>query len=217
METLVTRYENVKAKITALNPETKLVVVSKTQSVEKIQTLYDLGERCFGESYFDEWSEKAERLPKDIEWHFIGPMQSRKVKKFKALTGTASLIQSLDRTSCLSVMNNIGQPISVLVQVNLWGESQKGGKSAEELGSFLDEIAELENVNCLGLMAIPPFTADLSETEVHFSEVRALYNKFEKQYAFDTLSIGMSSDFESAISAGATMVRVGSAIFGRRK
>lgn len=213
METLELNYRRIKSRVEELNPETKLVVVTKGQTSQDIQSIYDCGERCFGESYFDEWSVKVEELPEDINWHFIGPMQSRKAKKFKSLLGTASVIQSLDRGSVLSVLSKLEQPIKVLVQVNLWGELQKGGKSAEELGPFLDEIGKTLNVECRGLMAIPPFTDSLTETEAHFLEVRELYELFEEEHALDTLSIGMSSDFEAAIGIGATMVRVGSAIF----
>lgn len=216
MNTLKDRYEDVLRRVHELNPKAKLVVVTKAQTIADIQTLYDCGERNFGESYFDEWEKKAAELPDDIDWHFIGPMQSKKVKKFKPLMSRSSLVQSLDRSSVLSILDDLGPKISTLVQVNLWGETQKGGKSGDELEAFLDEIERCENVKCLGLMAIPPFTKNLEETKRHFSDVRDLYNSLTDKYGFRELSIGMSSDFESAIETGATMVRVGSAIFGSR-
>ncbi len=210
------RYEDIRNRVDSLNADCNLIVVSKGQTIEDIQTLYNCGARSFGESYFDDWEKKVGKLPDDIDWHFIGPMQSRKAKKHKSLLAKSGLIQSVDRSSLLPILDTLGTPVSNLVQVNLWGETQKGGKPANELLSFLEEIKNFENIKCLGLMAIPPYSDDREVTAGHFSQVRELYSSLKEEYSFSELSIGMSSDFEDAIRSGATMVRVGSAIFGGR-
>jgi len=223
MSALLEKFEEVKAIVDRLSTpdaERELIVVSKNQGLEKIAQLYEVGHRRFGESYFEEWALKEKELPDDIEWHFIGPLQSRKMKKHRSLVQASTLVQSIDRHSTAKILSSCGSEegtMECLVQVNLWGESQKGGKPRSELRAFLDELGELPHLVCRGLMAIPPFTSSKSETGGHFAELSALYQDLENEYGFSILSMGMSADFELALSHGATMVRVGSAIFGPRE
>ena len=200
-----------------------LIAVSKTHSVEKIQALYDLGVRDFGESYVQEWETKRDQLPGDIHWHFIGALQSNKAR---FLVNQVELIHSLDRRSLLkAVQKRAEAPVKMLVQVNLGGEKAKSGVELEELEKFLLQVEEYPRVAVAGVMGVVPYRENPEENRGHFRElyekVEALREKFlesrpDLAAGLKELSMGMSDDFEVAIEEGATMIRLGTVLFGER-
>lgn len=225
---LKANYEAVKQEITALSGGTaqdpRLVVVSKYKPVEDIQALYDLGHRHFGENYVQELVSKVEALPKDIQWHFIGALQTNKCK---VLTPLESLwaVETVDSESKCTKLNNgrpDGSKLNVFIQVNTSGEEQKSGlRSAEDIVKVAKHIASnCPKINLLGLMTIGSFensTADGEENK-DFSVLTELKQKVESQVDRKLeLSMGMSNDYKQAIRQGSSNVRVGSAIFGARK
>lgn len=192
-----------------------LVAVSKTFPASDIRTLYEAGHRDFGENYVQEWQEKADLLPADIRWHFIGGLQSNKAK---FLLNRVSLIHSVDRDSVAeAISRRASGPQDILIQVNTGNDDAKGGVEPSEVLGFFERCAGLEHVRVRGLMTIPPFHAEESELRGYFSQMRQAFEALKAQSGdVDTLSMGMTSDFEWAIEEGATLVRVGTAIFGRR-
>lgn len=195
----------------------KLIAVSKTFPIEKIQEAYDAGQRAFGESYAQELAAKATALAhlNDIEWHFIGHLQSNKAKMIAAhahvmhTVDSASLARELARRVTV-----LEKKLPVLVEVNVANEPQKHGVSAIELA---DVIAAIQKENALvlcGVMTIPPDDLDAAKTT--FETLVSLRNLHGGEKILPELSMGMSSDLEIAVTAGATMVRVGTAIFGDR-
>lgn len=213
------RLLKVQEKIAAArqNRDVTLVAVSKFVEPERMQIAFDAGVRDFGENYPQHLSEKWEKFP-DANWHMIGQMQ---INKVKYLIGRVKLIQSMDRMALAkeiekrAASREIVQP--VLVQVNIGLEPQKGGAEPDHLEEFLAEVAEFSHIRVRGLMAIPPAGEDPTP---YFAQMRELYDKFrgvDSRMPMDILSMGMSHDYEQAIAQGATMVRVGSAIFGPRQ
>jgi pyridoxal phosphate enzyme (YggS family) len=207
------------------NPsDIELCAVSKRQENSKIQQAYDCGLKIFGENYVQELTGKMDAIfQEDIQWHYIGPLQRNKVKY---IIGRVSLIQSLDRFSLAQEIskqcekNNCEQ--GVLVQVNIGDEETKTGIRADEGESFIREILELPYLRIRGLMALPPLTDDEAEARSNFQRMRALLTEWQKmvpesQGPMDILSIGTSDDFELAILEGATMIRVGTDVFGPRQ
>ena len=200
--------------------EVTLISVSKTKPVEMIEEAYEYGKREFGENKAQELKEKYEVLPKDIRWHFIGHLQTNKVKY---VIGNASLIQSVDRLelakeiSRLAVKAGITQ--DVLAEVNIGGEAQKGGIAPCELKDLLSIISELPGIRVKGLMCVPPAVGE-EEARRYFASMRRLFEDIASAgipgVDMRELSMGMSGDYKSAIKEGATMVRVGTAIFGAR-
>jgi PLP dependent protein len=196
----------------------KLVAVSKVQPVEAIREALEAGQRAFGENYAQELREKAEAIGEgpSVEWHFLGALQTNKVKM---VVGRAALVHTCDRPSLAQELNKraaaLGTMQRVLVEVNLAGEAQKGGMAPGELGTFLDAVGKLSALRCEGLMCIPPADEDAGK---HFRRLRELRDELRGRSgaALPELSMGMSADFEAAIAEGATMVRVGTAIFGER-
>lgn len=195
--------------------EVTLVAVSKTFPATDIQELYDVGHRDFGENYVQEWQEKAGALPTDIRWHFIGGLQSNKAK---FLVGRVALIQSVERDSVAEAISRRAEAVQdVLIQVNTGNDEAKGGVEPSEVLAFFERCSGLAHVRVRGLMTIPPFDADERELRGYFSQMRQVFESLRGQSPdVDTLSMGMTSDFEWAIEEGATLVRVGTAIFGRR-
>lgn len=201
--------------------EVTLVAVSKTHPVEAIQALYDLGVRDFGESYVQEWQEKAAALPADIRWHLIGHLQTNKVKY---LEDRLWLIHSVDRASLVKELARRAQaPVSVLLQVNVAGEDSKFGCTPEALPALLEQALEAEHIIVRGLMTVPPYVEVAAENAPNFAALAKLREQLEQRVAavqpehpFDLLSMGMTVDFEEAIVHGATHVRVGTALFGER-
>ncbi len=198
----------------------RLVAVSKTRPPELVAEAYEAGLRVFGENYVQEAEDKVGAFP-DAEWHLIGKLQGNKVRKAVSLFGW---IQAVDSTNLLATVSRrcieAGKTLPVLVEVNLAGEGSKAGISPEELPALLSAAVGLPGVRIKGLMAIPPMTEDPEESRPYFSRLREILERFSGSGTggerMTELSMGMSHDFEVAIEEGATMVRVGTAIFGSR-
>lgn len=197
-----------------------LLAVSKTFGPDVIRAAHGCGQRAFGESYAQEALNKIEALGDlDIEWHFIGPIQSNKTR---LLAENFAWVHGVDREKIaqrLSEQRPNGMvPLNVCIQVNVSGEASKGGVPPEQVEPLARTIAALPRINLRGLMAIPEPTDDVALQRARFRQVRELKDKLiAAGLALDTLSMGMSGDLETAILEGATMVRVGSAIFGERE
>jgi len=202
-----------------------LVAVSKTKSVEEIKELYDLGQKDFGENYVQELSEKQSQLPKDIRWHFIGHLQSNKVKQIAPFI---HLVHAVDSLKLLQEINRQGKKndrvIDCLLQVHIAREETKFGLDENELKTLVNtnanELHELQNVRIVGLMGMASFTDDMEKVRIEFRYLKRLFETYAKlpidNCQFTILSMGMSSDYFVAIEEGTTMVRIGSLIFGAR-
>lgn len=206
--------------ICSLLPENViLVAVSKTHPVEKIQEVYDLGQRIFGENKVQELVEKAPLLPEDIQWHLIGHLQTNKVKYIAEFVDT---IQSMDSEKLLTEINRqaekFNRKIKVLLQVKIAEEDTKFGLEISETKElFLKwQQGNFPNVEITGLMGMATFTDDGAQIRREFSFLKRLFDQLSLQQPLQTLSMGMSGDFSIAIDCGANSVRVGSAIFGER-
>lgn len=204
--------DNIKTIRATLPPSVTLVNVSKFQPIEAIQEAYDCGERDFGESRVQELIAKHDALPKDIRWHFIGHLQTNKVKY---IVPFVHLIQSVDSWHLLEVINaeaaKVGRVIDVLLEVHVAKEETKTGFVLSDLSAFQPtRLSALPNIRLVGLMAMATNTDDETEIRRCFREVKSLA-------ASAVLSIGMSDDYLIAIEEGSTMVRIGSRIFGERK
>ncbi len=202
----------------------KLVCVSKFHPDEVLMEAYQTGERIFGESRVQEMAGKHERLPKDIEWHFIGHLQKNKIKNIAPFV---HLIHGVDSFELLSEINKQalkeGRIISCLLQIHIAKEDSKFGFSKEEIIEMLN--AELwksfKNIKICGLMGMATFTNDKKQVKQEFDGLHQLFGKIKNEFFasdsdFKEISMGMSDDFHQAIDAGTTMVRVGSLIFGSR-
>ena len=188
-----------------------LVAVSKGQPDSVILEAYAAGQRDFGENRAAELASKAPHLPNDITWHFIGSLQTRQVKI--ALPHTA-LLHSMDRPRLANSWAAGDSPSPALIQVNVAGEHQKHGTGPDEAGALL-ELATQLGLDCIGLMTIPPLVADGEDNRKWFAALRDLRDELAVDYPrLAELSMGMTDDFEVAIEEGATMIRVGRAIFG---
>jgi pyridoxal phosphate enzyme (YggS family) len=198
----------------------ELVAVSKTHPAEVIQKAVNAGHLVFGESKVQEAKTKIPELPSKLHWHFIGHLQSNKVR---VALGLFEIIHSVDSEELLlqieSCANQLGTFPKVLLQVNVAGESSKFGFSPEKLFSKLDTILRAARVEILGLMTIPPLAQSAEESRKYFVRLRELRDRAEKEFrvSLPHLSMGMSGDYLVAVEEGATMVRVGSAIFGERR
>jgi pyridoxal phosphate enzyme (YggS family) len=199
-----------------------LVAVSKTKPVSDILELYELGQRDFGENYVQELVEKAEQLPKDIRWHFIGHLQSNKVKYIAPFV---HLIHGVDSEKLLREINKqaakLNRTIDVLLQIHIAKEETKFGLDEEELNLIIGQFENLkmENIRVCGLMGMASFSEDMNLVRSEFQYLKTLFDqhKFTIQYSpFTILSMGMSGDYKIAIEEGSTMVRIGSLLFGAR-
>lgn len=201
--------------------EVRLVAVSKTKPTAMIEEAAAAGQHLFGESYAQEFSTKFEELATAVEWHFIGGLQTNKVKY---LRGKVNLIHSVDRLSLAQEISRqwakIDQTANILIQLNLGAETSKSGADEAELEQLLRNVADLPNLRICGLMALPPYLDDPEEVRPYFRRLRQLADAMQglniPGVELRELSMGMSHDFEVAIEEGATLVRVGSAIFGAR-
>lgn len=201
--------------------EVTLIAVSKTKPVEMLQEVYDAGIREFGENKPQELKEKYPQLPQDIHWHMIGHLQRNKIKY---VIERACLIHSVDSVSLAEAIDHEAQKrgliMPVLVEVNVAKEDTKDGILPEEAEDFIQTISKLPNIRVQGLMTIAPFTENAEENRVHFAALRKLYvdiaDKNIDNVVMRDLSMGMTGDYEVAIEEGATMVRVGTGIFGER-
>lgn len=201
-----------------------LLAVSKTHPASYIEEAYAVGQRDFAENKVQEMTEKAEALPKDIRWHMIGHLQTNKVKY---IAPYVSLIHSIDSLRLLEIVNREAQKhnriIDCLLQVHVAEEETKFGMTEAEVYELLQSqtIATLENVKLRGVMGMATNTDDESRIRHDFARIKAIYNNCKAKYFaqspdFDTVSMGMSGDYKLAIAEGSTMVRIGSAIFGKR-
>ncbi len=196
-----------------------LLAVSKAQKINHIEEAFNAGQKLFGENYLSEALPKIAALQNlPIEWHFIGPIQSNKTRD---IAEQFSWVQSIDRLKIARRLNEQRPdhlpPLNVTVQVNLFNESTKQGATAEELPELLAYVAEQPKLKLRGMMCIPPKQQDPHRQLQQFIEVKQAFDAYLAQYPqMDTLSMGMSGDMNSAIAAGSTMVRVGTALFGER-
>lgn len=191
--------------------EVTLVAVSKGQSVDAIRRLYESGHRDFGENRAQELRDKVDELAGDIRWHFIGPLQSNKVRIVRP---AATVLHSLDRESlAFAWLKGPGHPPPVYLQVNIGSEDQKSGVEPDDAAGFCDLLVSI-GISVVGLMAIPPLADDPEDSRKHFVRLRGIRDTIAVDHpAVTGLSMGMSDDFEVAISEGATAIRVGRAIF----
>lgn len=218
---------NIKNNINLLQRELgdtkcKLIAVSKTQPVEKILEAYHAGQRVFGENKVKELEKKWQELPKDIEWHMIGHLQTNKVKYIAPFV---SLIHSVDSGKLLEEINKQGNKanrvIPCLLQVHIASEESKFGLKYDELLQLLDTVNNFPFVKVTGLMGMSTLTDDQAVIRKEFTQLKQNFNelkskKFSKNIEMKELSMGMSSDYPIAVELGSTMVRVGTAIFGER-
>lgn len=197
----------------------RLLAVSKTHPPEAIRAAYAAGQREFGENYAQELEEKAAALADlpELCWHAIGQLQRNKVKQ---IVKHAAVVQAVDREELgLEIERRaaaIGRTIEVMVEVNVGGEASKGGCAKEELGALLASLRACPHLEVVGLMTIPPATDDPEGARPYFAALRRLRDQHGGAAALPELSMGMSHDFAVAIEEGATVVRVGTAIFGAR-
>lgn len=203
--------------------DVKIIAVTKTVSIEKIKAAIDVGLRIFGENRIQEaekkiTNEELRSTNSKIEWHFIGHLQKNKAKYAVRLF---DMIQTVDSIELAEELNKLAQKAGkvqrVLVQVKLSEEESKHGIHEDELPQLLDKITGLGSLKLEGLMTIPPYFDDPQEARPYFRKLREIRDNMEKEgFKLPGLSMGMSNDFEVAIEEGATMVRIGSAIFGER-
>ena len=201
--------------------EVTLIAVSKTKPLEMLQEIYGEGVRDFGENKVQELCDKMEQLPSDIRWHMIGHLQRNKVKY---IVGKVALIHSVDTYRLAEEINiqakKRGIIVPILVEVNIAGEETKFGTTAEDARLLVEEISKLENVRIRGLMTIAPFVENPEDNRLYFRKIKQLSvditNKNIDNVSMEILSMGMTGDYEVAIEEGATMVRVGTGIFGAR-
>ena len=193
-----------------------LVAVSKTKPTSAILEAYTAGQRIFGENKAIELAEKAEKLPKDIQWHMIGHLQSNKVKYIAPFV---SLIHGVDSLKLLKEINKRAvqnsRVIDCLLQVHIAKESTKFGFNSSEISQVLLDASDFQNIKITGLMGMATFTDDTQQIEEEFKSLKTVFNSIKNEN-ITTLSMGMSGDYELAIQQGSTMVRIGSAIFGHR-
>ena len=225
--TLAERLESVRARIEAAalrarrDPgEVALVAVSKTMSPERVREAVEAGQNLFGENRLQDAMTKIPQVA-GARWHFIGTLQRNKAR---SVVENFEMIHSLDGVKLARVLDRLGvergSPVDALVQVNVGGEATKGGVEVGELPELLDEVAPLDGLQVHGLMAIPPFLDDPEEVRPYFRTLAGLARseagRGRPRISMRHLSMGMSGDFEVAIEEGATLVRVGTSIFGPR-
>ena len=199
--------------------EIHLLAVSKTQTIDAIRAAISTGQRDFGENYVQEAVEKIRALPDlGLQWHFIGPLQSNKTRQ---IAEVFDWVHSIDRASIAERLSQARSPerapMQVCVQVNISGEATKHGVTTTQLESLARHIQTLPRLKLRGLMAIPEQVDDVAQQKAQFRQLKYLFDELNVQgFALDTLSMGMSHDLEAAIAEGATLIRVGTAIFGAR-
>lgn len=197
-----------------------LLAVSKTKSVEEIAMLADLGQRCFGENYLQEALAKVDQLKeRHLEWHFIGRIQSNKTRQIAENFHWVHSVASLKHATRLNDQRPPElAPLNICLQVNTSGEASKDGYGEEALIEEFEAFTELPNLRLRGLMTIPAPAAGDAAQHVPFKRLRLLRDKLQSaEHPLDTLSMGMSDDLETAIAEGATIIRIGTAIFGPRQ
>ncbi len=213
------QYQTLKKELDSQKVE--LVAVSKTKPVADILELYELGQRDFAENYVQELLEKASQLPGDIRWHFIGHLQTNKVK---LIVPFVQLIQGVDSLKLLKEIDKqgmaVGKQINCLLQVHIAREETKFGLNEEELDEVMKNLKDFTGVKVTGLMGMASFTENLILVREEFKKLKNLFDKQVQlqttNHKLQTLSMGMSSDYKIAVEEGSTMVRIGSLLFGNR-
>ena len=209
---------------TALPDNVTLVAVSKTKPVSDLMEAYEAGQRIFGENKIQEMAEKFEQMPKDIEWHMIGHVQTNKVK---FMASFVSLVHGVDSSRLLEEINKQAlknnRIIDCLLQVYIAEEETKFGLNESELNELLqsDAFTQLKNIKIKGLMGMATFTDDQNQIQKEFNHLKSIFDRLAQSQKSDNcemeiLSMGMSGDYQLAIDCGSTMVRIGSSIFGTR-
>lgn len=202
--------------------DVKLIAVSKTKPVEMLREAYDAGCRDFGENKVQELIEKYEQMPKDIRWHMIGHLQRNKVKY---IVDKVCLIHSVDslrlaeEISKEAIRKNV--TVSILIEINVAKEESKFGVMTEAAVSLVEAISQLPNITVKGLMTIAPYVENSEENRLYFAKLKQIYvdiiHKNIDNVCMEELSMGMTGDYEVAIEEGATLIRVGTGIFGERQ
>lgn len=202
----------------------QLLAVSKTKPVESILAAYHAGQRQFGESYVQDAIPKIEHIANiekisNIEWHFIGPLQSNKTR---SVAEHFSWVHSIERLKIAQRLNEQRPdhlpPLNICIQINISGEETKSGIQTSDVDALVAEIEQLPKLQLRGLMCIAENTDDLEAVRANFISMQQLFNELKKRYpSVDTLSMGMTDDMKIAIASGSTMVRIGTAIFGSRE
>ena len=220
---LLTAHDNIKLaceKSLRSPQEIELMAVSKTKPDQLILEAYNSGQRIFGENYAQELSEKSKRLAhyKDIEWHYIGPIQSNKTK---IICEASQWVDTIDRTKIATRLNQhceeLDKTLNVLIQVNVSRSENKSGILIEQIEELALHIDKLPHLQLRGLMAIPDKYENEEKTKQEFLIMSTCFSELKQQYPqIDTLSLGMSGDMSLAIESGSTMIRIGTAIFGER-
>ncbi len=226
LQTIGAKLKEYSSKYDLPENSVNLLAVSKRHHIDKIREAYEFGQRAFGENYVQELLDKKNQLEDlRIEWHFIGPLQSNKTKK---ISEVAAWVHTVDRLKIAQRLSDNRPedmpPLSICLQVNISAEETKSGIKPKELNALALQIADLPQIKLRGLMVIPAPEDDLKKQREVFAEVALLKDNLQKYLSdkgkfidLDTLSMGMSNDIEAAIAEGATIVRVGTAIFGQRK
>ncbi len=216
-----TRIQNACERAGRNRDDVTLICVTKTMPVEDLRQAYEAGQRCFGENRVQEINDKFPRLPDDIKWHMIGHLQTNKVRY---LMDKAVMIHSVDSAHLARAISKeavkAGRVMDILLEVNAAGEESKFGLSREEVLPLVKDIASLPGIHICGLMTVAPYTDDPETNRVFFRNLRELAVDIDRQsidnVSMAVLSMGMTGDFEVAIEEGATHIRVGTAIFGKR-
>jgi len=199
--------------------QVRLLAVCKGQGPEKIRQALDLGVRLLGENKLQEAEAHMRHFPeKGIEWHFIGNLQKNKINR---ILNTFRLIQSVDGVKALEhIHKRVDEPVDVFIEINIGEEKNKSGFTAEGLKKAIPYIATLGKVSITGLMAVPPYFEDTEKSRPHFVRLRELRDDINRMAVANMkiahLSMGMSHDYETAVEEGATLLRIGTALFGRR-
>ncbi len=223
LQQVLAQIENAASTSCKKRCEINLLAVSKTKPVEQVMAVYALGQRKFGENYLQEAVEKITYLQQqghydDIEWHFIGPIQSNKTRP---IAEHFDWVQSIDRLKVAQRLSdqrpaNMAK-LNVCIQINISAEDSKSGADIAQARQLAEQVSLLPNLELRGIMAIPEKTADQDRLKMQFNQLESLYLSLQQQYKqIDTLSMGMTNDMELAIAQGSNMVRVGTAIFGAR-
>ncbi|MFT5941182.1 MAG: pyridoxal phosphate enzyme (YggS family) [Sediminicola sp.] len=212
--------ENIEEILNSIPKSVTLVAVSKTKPEKDLQQAYDGGQRVFGENKIQEMTQKWENLPKDIQWHMIGHVQTNKVKY---MAEYVSLVHGVDSLKLLKEINKQAKKnsriIDCLLQVHIAEEDTKFGLDETELNDLLNSetFGRLQNIKVVGLMGMATFTEDKNQIRREFKHLKTQFNRSKETLPnIDTLSMGMSGDYQIAIEEGSTMIRIGSSIFGER-
>ena len=219
LQAVIARIDEAARKFGRSPDEIELLAVSKTWPTAAVREAAAAGQRAFGENYVQEGVDKAAELAAlGLQWHFIGPLQSNKTR---AVAETFAWVHAVDRFKIAQRLSEqrpaTSAPLQVCLQVNISGEASKSGVAVDEIGLLARQVAQLPRLQLRGLMAIPAPSDDFLQQRQAFARLREVFEQLKSDgLPLDTLSIGMSHDLEAAIAEGATIVRVGSAIFGER-